>query len=46
MLKKLYEEYIRTFNSNNVIIENLLSIVDKNHEYLNVMLKGIKELKK
>jgi spore coat polysaccharide biosynthesis protein SpsF len=46
MLKKLYEEYVSTFKSNNIVIENLLSIVDKNHEYLNVMLKGINEFKK
>lgn len=46
MLKQLYAEYITVFKSDKIILENLLSIVSYNKEYLKVMQKGIKQFQK
>jgi len=46
MLKKLYAAYIATLNTNKIDLENLLSLVNNNQEYLNVMIKGIKQFEK
>lgn len=46
MLKKLYAAYIASFNTNKIDLESLLLLVKNNQEYLNVMIKGIKQFEK
>lgn len=46
MLKKLYLLYASTYNSLEIELDKLLSLVDYNRDFLKVMEKGIKQFQK
>lgn len=46
LLKKIYEDYVLKYHTDNITIENIINLIDNNEFYLTEMQKGIQQFQK